>query len=39
VTPVTATNVKSTVIKDGFWKPAEICTGAYKAACAKYGIQ
>jgi len=39
VTPVTADKVKSTVIKDGFWKPSQICTGAYKAACAKYGIQ
>jgi D-xylose transport system substrate-binding protein len=39
VTPVMATNVKSTVIKDGFWKPSQICTGAYKSACAKYGIQ
>src|SRR3954465_2299800 len=39
VVPVTADKVKSTVIKDGFWKPSEICTGAYKAACAKYGIQ
>jgi D-xylose transport system substrate-binding protein len=39
VTPVLANNVKSTVIKDGFWKPSQICTGAYKSACAKYGIQ
>src|SRR3954470_18279109 len=39
VVPVTADKVKSTVIKDGFWKPSEICTGAYKSACAKYGIQ
>src|SRR3954447_23569246 len=39
VTPVMASNVKSTVIKDGFWTPAQICTGAYKSACAKYGIQ
>jgi D-xylose transport system substrate-binding protein len=39
VTPVTAAKVKSTVIKDGYWKAADICTGAYKAACAKYGIQ
>src|SRR3954466_10780287 len=39
VTAVTADKVKSTVIKDGFWKPSEICTGAYKSACAKYGIQ
>ncbi len=39
VVPVTADKVKSTVIADGFWKASEICTAAYKAACAKYGIQ
>src|SRR4051794_21172383 len=39
VTPVTADKVKSTVIKDGYWKPSQICTGAYKSACAKFGIQ
>ena len=39
VTPVTADKVKDTVIKDGYWKAADICTGAYKSACAKYGIQ
>jgi D-xylose transport system substrate-binding protein len=39
VTPVTADKVKSTVIKDGYWKPSQICTGSFKAACAKYGIQ
>jgi D-xylose transport system substrate-binding protein len=39
VTPVTADNVKDTVIKDGFWKAADVCTGAYKSACAKAGIQ
>jgi len=39
VVAVTASKVKNTVIKDGFWKVAEICTSAYKAACAKYGIQ
>src|SRR4051812_23575788 len=38
VVPVTADKVKSTVIKDGFWKASEICTSAYKAACSKYGI-
>jgi D-xylose transport system substrate-binding protein len=37
--PVTADNVKDTVVKDGFWTPAQICTGPYKAACAKAGIQ
>jgi D-xylose transport system substrate-binding protein len=39
VTPVTADKVKSTVIADGFWKASDICTGAYKSACAKYGIK
>jgi D-xylose transport system substrate-binding protein len=39
VTPVTADKVKDTVIKDGYWKPSDICTGAYKSACAKFGIQ
>src|SRR5215213_5124839 len=38
VTPVTADKVKDTVIKDGYWKPSDICTGAYKSACTKYGI-
>ena len=36
---VTAQNVESTVVKDGFWKPSQICTAAYKAACQKYGIK
>ena len=39
VTPVTQDKVKSTVVADGYWKAADICTGAYKAACAKLGIQ
>jgi len=39
VTPVTADKVKSTVISDGYWKAADVCTGAFKSACTKYGIQ
>jgi D-xylose transport system substrate-binding protein len=39
VTAVTAANVKSTVIKDGYWKAADVCTGAFAAACQKAGIQ
>jgi D-xylose transport system substrate-binding protein len=39
VTPVTVDNVKDTVIADGFWKAADVCTGAYKSACTKAGIQ
>ncbi len=36
---VTADKVKDTIVKDGFYKPAEICTGAVAAACGKAGIQ
>jgi D-xylose transport system substrate-binding protein len=36
---VTADNVEDTIVKDGFWKPSEICTGQYKAGCTKYGIK
>jgi D-xylose transport system substrate-binding protein len=39
VVPVTADKVKDTVIADGFWKAADVCTGPYKAGCDKYGIQ
>jgi D-xylose transport system substrate-binding protein len=39
VIPVFATNVKSTIVKDGFWTPAQICTSAYASACTKYGIK
>jgi D-xylose transport system substrate-binding protein len=39
VTPVTAAKVKDTVIKDGYWKAADVCTSAYASACKKYGIQ
>ena len=36
---VTAENVQDTIIKDGFWKVSEICTGEYKAACDENGIK
>ena len=36
---VTAQNVQSTVVKDGFWKPSQICTSAYASACKKYGVK
>jgi D-xylose transport system substrate-binding protein len=36
---VTADNVQDTVVKDGFWKPSQICTSAFKAACKKHGVQ
>jgi D-xylose transport system substrate-binding protein len=40
LTPVAVTkdNVKDTVIKDGFIKPAQLCTGQYAAACKSAGI-
>ncbi|MFI5954329.1 sugar ABC transporter substrate-binding protein [Cryptosporangium sp. NPDC051539] len=36
---VTADKVKDTIVKDGFYKPAEICTAEVKAACTREGIQ
>jgi D-xylose transport system substrate-binding protein len=36
---VTADKVESTIVKDGFWKVSEICTGQFKAACDKNGIK
>jgi D-xylose transport system substrate-binding protein len=41
LTPVAVTkaNVKDTVIKDGFWTPAEVCQGRYASACKEAGIQ
>ena len=40
LTPVAVTkaNIKDTVIKDGFYKPAEICTGHYAASCKGAGL-
>jgi D-xylose transport system substrate-binding protein len=40
LTPVAVTkaNVASTVIKDGFWTPAEVCTSAFASACKAAGI-
>jgi D-xylose transport system substrate-binding protein len=39
VMPVTADEVKDTVVADGYWKASDICTGEYAAACKKYGIE
>ena len=41
LTPVAVTkkNVESTVIKDGYWTPAQICTSAFASACKAAGIQ
>ncbi len=36
---VTKANVKDTVVKDGFWTAAQICTQAYADACKQAGIQ
>jgi D-xylose transport system substrate-binding protein len=36
---VTKDKVKDTIVKDGYWTPAQICTSAYKAACQSAGIQ
>ena len=40
LTPVVVTkdNVKDTVIKDGYWTAAQICTGQYASACTAAGI-
>lgn len=40
LTPVAVTvdNVADTVVKDGFLKVADLCTGRYAAACTKAGI-
>jgi len=36
---ITKDNIASTVVKDGFVTAAQLCTGEYKAACAKAGLQ
>jgi D-xylose transport system substrate-binding protein len=36
---VTKENIQDTVVKDGFWKASEICTGRYAAGCKSAGIQ
>lgn len=35
---VTKDNIQDTVIKDGFYKPSEICTGKYAAECKAAGV-
>ncbi|MFJ8106462.1 sugar ABC transporter substrate-binding protein [Streptomyces sp. NPDC096132] len=41
LTPVSVTvdNIKDTVVKDGLWTVADICTADYAAACKKAGLQ
>ncbi|MEU3980894.1 substrate-binding domain-containing protein [Streptomyces sp. NPDC026672] len=36
---VTASTIRSTVVRDGFWTASQLCTPAYRAACATYGIK
>jgi D-xylose transport system substrate-binding protein len=36
---VTKDNIKDTVVKDGFYKPSEICTGKYAAGCKDAGLK
>ena len=36
---VTKSNIKDTVVKDGFYKVSQICKGKYAAACKKAGLQ
>jgi len=40
LTPVAVTkdNVKTTVVKDGFWTVQQICTGAYSSTCQTAGL-
>ncbi|HWI72009.1 MAG TPA: sugar ABC transporter substrate-binding protein [Baekduia sp.] len=38
-TAVTLDNVKDTVIKDGYWKASEVCSGRFAAACKSAGIE
>jgi D-xylose transport system substrate-binding protein len=35
---VTKSNISSTIVKDAFWTPAQICTAQYAAACKANGI-
>jgi D-xylose transport system substrate-binding protein len=36
---VTKDNIQDTIVKDGFWKASEICTGRYAQACQQAGIE
>jgi D-xylose transport system substrate-binding protein len=36
---VTARNINDTIIRDGFWSAAQICTAPYAAQCRRLGIQ
>ncbi|MEU2355767.1 substrate-binding domain-containing protein [Streptomyces misionensis] len=39
VTSLTKDNIKDTVVKDGVYTVADICTAQYKAACDKIGLK
>ncbi|RMB82944.1 ABC transporter substrate-binding protein [Streptomyces shenzhenensis] len=39
VVSLTTDNINDTVIKDGFYTVADICTGKYKTACDKIGLK
>jgi D-xylose transport system substrate-binding protein len=39
VTALTQANIKDTVVKDGVYTIADICTAQYKAACDKLGLK
>ncbi|WP_041819124.1 substrate-binding domain-containing protein [Streptomyces davaonensis] len=39
VTSLTQDNINDTVVKDGVYTVAEICTAKYKAACEKIGLE
>jgi D-xylose transport system substrate-binding protein len=36
---VTKSNIKTTVVADGFWSVSDICTAQYMAACTAAGLQ
>jgi D-xylose transport system substrate-binding protein len=36
---VTKANIKGTVVKDGYWTPAQICTSAFASACKSAGLE
>lgn len=36
---VTKSNIKTTVVADGFWSVSDICTAQYMAACQAAGLQ
>jgi D-xylose transport system substrate-binding protein len=36
---VTKSNIESTVVKDGYWTAAQICTSAFASACKSAGIK